>query len=337
MLIVWIHTHLVPHTHLIPPYTFHTCIFISILQSTYPPINCHSSFSLLTIVLPLGSSLNLFPLSSRPFYHKLQPSVPCSTHHTFPSSFSSQRDATDTIAVSPPQSYANSSIASRNSRSTAASGSSGISVRSYTTVDSSLRSHQQWHIAERSDIATVVEEDDAAIEEIRDEFITKPLDVKRRPPLTQSASTSSVNRSKPTSNYFSRERSNSQPQHETINPAHSKQSSQSSHPFASFSRPVPPPTAKETFLSPQAPRRLERVDFSVTNSSRSSPNLARTYKMTQSVQQLALVSTEDDRDGDVTCPVCVEPMGFTYRLPGEKPPIIPECGHALHEVSQQEI
>ncbi|OXG84252.1 zinc finger family protein [Cryptococcus neoformans A2-102-5] len=278
-----------------------------------------------------SSSLNLFPLSSRPFYHKLQPSVPCSTHHTFPSSFSSQRDATDTIAVSPPQSYANSSIASRNSRSTAASGSSGISVRSYTTVDSSLRSHQQWHIAERSDIATVVEEDDAAIEEIRDEFITKPLDVKRRPPLTQSASTSSVNRSKPTSNYFSRERSNSQPQHETINPAHSKQSSQSSHPFASFSRPVPPPTAKETFLSPQAPRRLERVDFSVTNSSRSSPNLARTYKMTQSVQQLALVSTEDDRDGDVTCPVCVEPMGFTYRLPGEKPPIIPECGHALHE------
>ncbi|EAL20120.1 hypothetical protein CNBF4460 [Cryptococcus deneoformans B-3501A] len=297
-------------------------------SNTYPSINCYSSLSLLTILLPLGSSPIPLPPSSQPSQHRLQPSVPYSTR-TFPSSFSSQNDTADTIAISPPQSYANSSIASPNSRSTAASGSSGSSVCSYTTVGSSLPSHQQWHIAERSAIATVVEEDNAVIEEIRDEFITKPLDVKRRSPLTQSASTNSVNRSKPTSNYFSRERSNSQ--HETINSAHSKQSSQSSHPFASFSQPASLPTAKETFLSPQAPRRLERFDSSVINSSRSSPNLAETYKMTQSVQQLALVSTEDDRDGDVTCPVCVEPMGFTYRLPGEKPPIVPECGHALHE------
>jgi hypothetical protein len=30
----------------------------------------------------------------------------------------------------------------------------------------------------------------------------------------------------------------------------------------------------------------------------------------------------------------VESLSFTFRLPGEKPHIVPECGHALHEVSQ---
>ena len=38
-------------------------------------------------------------------------------------------------------------------------------------------------------------------------------------------------------------------------------------------------------------------------------------------------------DGD-ECPVCLEPLSFSFRLPGEKPHIVPECGHALHEVSQ---
>ncbi|KAH9976231.1 Pleckstrin homology domain-containing protein [Lactifluus volemus] len=31
------------------------------------------------------------------------------------------------------------------------------------------------------------------------------------------------------------------------------------------------------------------------------------------------------------CPVCLEPLSFSFRLPGEKPHIVPECGHALHE------
>jgi hypothetical protein len=30
--------------------------------------------------------------------------------------------------------------------------------------------------------------------------------------------------------------------------------------------------------------------------------------------------------------VCLEPLSFSFRLPGEKPHIVPECGHALHEV-----
>ena len=48
--------------------------------------------------------------------------------------------------------------------------------------------------------------------------------------------------------------------------------------------------------------------------------------------QVALVSTEDKVDDD-QCPICCESLSFTFRLPGEKPHIVPECGHALHEVS----
>jgi hypothetical protein len=37
-------------------------------------------------------------------------------------------------------------------------------------------------------------------------------------------------------------------------------------------------------------------------------------------------------DDEGECPVCLEPLSFSFRLPGEKPHIVPECGHALHEV-----
>jgi hypothetical protein len=42
-------------------------------------------------------------------------------------------------------------------------------------------------------------------------------------------------------------------------------------------------------------------------------------------------SVRDD-DDEAECPVCLEPLSFSFRLPGEKPHIVPECGHALHEV-----
>lgn len=41
----------------------------------------------------------------------------------------------------------------------------------------------------------------------------------------------------------------------------------------------------------------------------------------------------DDNEGE--CPVCLEPLSFSFRLPGEKPHVVPECGHALHEVSSR--
>ena len=44
-----------------------------------------------------------------------------------------------------------------------------------------------------------------------------------------------------------------------------------------------------------------------------------------------VVATKQN-DIEEECPVCLEPLSFSYRLPGEKPHIVPECGHALHEV-----
>ncbi|KIY53347.1 hypothetical protein FISHEDRAFT_63373 [Fistulina hepatica ATCC 64428] len=42
-------------------------------------------------------------------------------------------------------------------------------------------------------------------------------------------------------------------------------------------------------------------------------------------------SASSDADDADECPVCLEPLSFSFRLPGEKPHIVPECGHALHE------
>lgn len=47
---------------------------------------------------------------------------------------------------------------------------------------------------------------------------------------------------------------------------------------------------------------------------------------------LPVVSSHDIPEEEDECPVCLEPLSFSFRLPGEKPHIIPECGHALHEV-----
>lgn len=47
---------------------------------------------------------------------------------------------------------------------------------------------------------------------------------------------------------------------------------------------------------------------------------------------LPVVSAHSPPDDGNECPVCLEPLSFSFRLPGEKPHIVPECGHALHEV-----
>ena len=44
------------------------------------------------------------------------------------------------------------------------------------------------------------------------------------------------------------------------------------------------------------------------------------------------MSSRDATEEEAECPVCLEPLSFSFRLPGEKPHIVPECGHALHEV-----
>lgn len=47
---------------------------------------------------------------------------------------------------------------------------------------------------------------------------------------------------------------------------------------------------------------------------------------------LPVVSSRSSIDLEDECPVCLEPLSFSFRLPGEKPHIVPECGHSLHEV-----
>ncbi|KDQ51049.1 hypothetical protein JAAARDRAFT_164092 [Jaapia argillacea MUCL 33604] len=46
---------------------------------------------------------------------------------------------------------------------------------------------------------------------------------------------------------------------------------------------------------------------------------------------LPVISSHDSSEEEDECPVCLEPLSFSFRLPGEKPHIMPECGHALHE------
>ncbi|WWC91194.1 uncharacterized protein L201_006136 [Kwoniella dendrophila CBS 6074] len=155
----------------------------------------------------------------------------------------------------------------------------------------------------------------------------------------------STNRSAP-GGYFSREKSGTiNSQVGTIRSNHSGKSSSTKgpvHPYANaVLRPTSPLTtskSQNTFLSPQ-PNKKQDHHYSSLSNSKSSPNLAEQYKMTSSTNynqhnnhhQIALISTEDDKDDEETCPVCVESLSFTYRLPGEKPHIVPECGHALHE------
>lgn len=50
---------------------------------------------------------------------------------------------------------------------------------------------------------------------------------------------------------------------------------------------------------------------------------------------VSVVSNHDTLDDEQECPVCLEPLSFSFRLPGEKPHVVPECGHSLHEVSAQ--
>ena len=69
-----------------------------------------------------------------------------------------------------------------------------------------------------------------------------------------------------------------------------------------------------------------------------SPALSSSSASSTTIQPYSMVSTPHqynsahDMDDEGECPVCLEPLSFSFRLPGEKPHIVPECGHALHEV-----
>ncbi|KAF9075313.1 Pleckstrin homology domain-containing protein [Rhodocollybia butyracea] len=92
------------------------------------------------------------------------------------------------------------------------------------------------------------------------------------------------------------------------------------------------PSSKSSFRSlrqpkPTKPPSVLSVDSTLSNSdSVSSHPYAAMH-----LAPMPVVSNTDSLDDEEDCPVCLEPLSFSFRLPGEKPHIVPECGHALHE------
>ena len=69
----------------------------------------------------------------------------------------------------------------------------------------------------------------------------------------------------------------------------------------------------------------------LSDSSQITPTYSQPYPL-HDAQKMPAVSSRDVADEEAECPVCLEPLSFSFRLPGEKPHIVPECGHSLHEV-----
>jgi hypothetical protein len=98
-------------------------------------------------------------------------------------------------------------------------------------------------------------------------------------------------------------------------PSMTSESSDVQHPFAS--------PAFATGLMPTEPR--------------STPALSKPT-IQQPQHQVSLVSEEDMANADdETCPICVESLNSSYRLPGERAHITPICGHSLHHVREGQI
>lgn len=107
------------------------------------------------------------------------------------------------------------------------------------------------------------------------------------------------------------------------------------------------------FLSPNTAHRMPRMSsFSSISSTTSSfmPGMAvraglsgtpayktnaddRTHNVGSASNPLAVISQQEtSRRDENSCPICVESLDASFRLPGEKAHVIPECGHTIHEV-----
>jgi hypothetical protein len=76
-----------------------------------------------------------------------------------------------------------------------------------------------------------------------------------------------------------------------------------------------------------------RSAYSVANSTAAPDNHSPHPYATMPPAPVPVVSAHEHIDDEQECPVCLEPLSFSFRLPGEKPHVVPECGHSLHEVS----
>jgi hypothetical protein len=121
-------------------------------------------------------------------------------------------------------------------------------------------------------------------------------------------------------------------------------------PHPSSSRQIPaPPTFNPPHLNPRdnTARPSSAASFRSVYTATTDPHRSTLTLRTQDFHShpfatmahapLPVVSSHDSSEEEEDCPVCLEPLSFSFRLPGEKPHIVPECGHALHEVGHLSI
>ena len=269
--------------------------------------------------------------STHPF-HKHHPSVPLSTH-----SSSTRSDALEGF-ISPPSTYQLG--ATRRYSKFTFSSSGGSSIYSDTSLG---RREAQAFPSAGPDISTVFEEEGSLDVDLHGTSheprllnppnLTPPENYEHRD-FTQfrypniSTTPGSLSNAPP----HRHERAGTIT---TVSSNHSGKSAKSQHPFASAvvrpSSPPPLPALRPAvFLSPQPDIHATQLP-----PQRSHPNLHPDLARMNSAPPHLVTFSTADKDSGETCPVCVESLSATYRLPGEQPPIVPECGHALHEVGHK--
>ena len=91
----------------------------------------------------------------------------------------------------------------------------------------------------------------------------------------------------------------------------------------------PPPNPLRLSASASA---LSLPSGDLSDSSKITSTYSHPNSLNNDARNMPTASSRDVVDEEAECPVCLEPLSFSFRLPGEKPHIVPECGHALHEV-----
>lgn len=91
-----------------------------------------------------------------------------------------------------------------------------------------------------------------------------------------------------------------------------------------------PPTSPSPFKLPSLFRKRTRavsIHSAASTTTSSSDNHPSHPYSSLHMPPIPVVSSHSVLDDDDECPVCLEPLSFSFRLPGEKPHIVPECGH----------
>lgn len=96
-----------------------------------------------------------------------------------------------------------------------------------------------------------------------------------------------------------------------------------------------PPSSTSTYVSNAASEATFRTGSASTIVGNKGFSNQQPYTPPPQAVNTPPMSSHDLDADEGECPVCLEPLSFSFRLPGEKPHVVPECGHALHEVRYQ--